>query len=83
LAAFAQKFNAANPGKYGFIMGVGDGYYTIIFTTSEGNRLFGKNGTDTKNSNINSPASIEGMKFFQSLRSSLNVPSADPFDFCL
>jgi Maltose-binding periplasmic proteins/domains len=77
VAAFSKKFNAANKGKYGFIMDVGNAYYTIIFTTKEGNRLFGPSGTDTTRTNINSAASIEGMKFFQNLRSSLNVPAAD------
>ncbi len=77
LAAFAKKFNAANKGKYGFIMDVGNAYYTIVFTTKEGNRLFGQSGTDTTSTNINSPSSVEGMKFFQSLRSSLDVPAAD------
>jgi arabinogalactan oligomer/maltooligosaccharide transport system substrate-binding protein len=77
MATYAKKFNAANKGKYGFIMDVGNAYYTIIFTTSDGNRLFGPNGNDTKNTNINSDKSIKGMKFFQSLRASLNVPSAD------
>jgi len=77
LAKFAKKFNAANPGKYGFVMDVGNAYYTIIFTTASGNRLFGPNGTDTTSTNINSDASVKGMKFFQSLRGSLNVPSAD------
>ena len=77
LAAFAKKYNAANSGKYGFIMDVGNAYYTIIFTTSSGNRLFGPTGTDTTATNINSDQSVKGMKFFQSLRSSLNVPSSD------
>ena len=77
LAAFAKKFNASHPGKYGFIMDVGNAYYTIIFTTSDGNRLFGPTGTDRANTNINSDKSVKGMKFFQSLKGSLNVPSAD------
>ena len=77
LKKFAAAFNKANPGKYGFIMDVGNGYYTIIFTTSQGNRLFGPQGTDTTNTNINSPASVEGMKFFRSLREILDVPAAD------
>jgi arabinogalactan oligomer / maltooligosaccharide transport system substrate-binding protein len=77
LAAFAKKFNAANKGKYGFVMDVGNAYYTIVFTTKKGNRLFGASGTDTTSTNINSAASIEGMKFFQSLRSALDVPAAD------
>lgn len=77
LVSFAKKFNPANPGKYAFIMDVGNAYYTIIFTTSGGNRLFGPNGNDTTTTNINSEQSIKGMKFFQSLRSILNVPAAD------
>jgi arabinogalactan oligomer / maltooligosaccharide transport system substrate-binding protein len=77
LMTFAKDFNAANSGKYGFMMDVGNGYYTIIFTTSDNNRLFGPNGNDTTNTNINSEASIKGMEFFQKLRSILDVPSAD------
>jgi len=77
LAAWSKVFNATNPGKYGFVMDVGSGYYTIVFTTAEGNRLFGPSGTDTTNTNINSEASIKGMKFFQSMRKALDVPAAD------
>lgn len=77
LKEFAASFNQANLGKYGFIMDVGNAYYTIIFTTSQGNRLFGPEGTDTVNTNINSAASVEGMKLFQSLRGILDVPAAD------
>lgn len=77
LKAFSEKFNAEHNNQYGFMMDVENGYYTIIFTTSEDNRLFGPDGTDTSNTNINSEASVEGMKFFQSLRSALDIPSAD------
>ncbi len=77
LAAFAKKFNAENPGKYGFVMDVGNAYYTIIFTTADGNRLFGESGTDTSSTNLNTAKAVKGMQFFQSLRSSLNVPAAD------
>ncbi len=77
LVSWVGKFNKENEGKRGFIMDVGNAYYTIVFTTSEGNRLFGPSGTDTKNSNVNSNASVKGMKFFQSLRSVLDIPAAD------
>ncbi|MBQ8591172.1 MAG: maltose ABC transporter substrate-binding protein [Lachnospiraceae bacterium] len=77
LAAFAKEFNANNDGKYGFMMDVGNGYYTIIFTTSNDNLLFGPDGTDTTKTNINSEASVSGMTFFQTLRESLDVPAAD------
>ncbi len=77
LRDWASDFNAANPGKYGFMMDVGSGYYTIVFTTKNGNRLFGADGTDTVNTRLNNNESVEGMKFFQTLRSVLDVPAAD------
>ncbi|MBO4387378.1 MAG: maltose ABC transporter substrate-binding protein [Treponema sp.] len=77
LAKWAKDFNAKNPGKRAFMMDVGNGYYTITFTTENGNRLFGKSGTDTSTSYLNTEDSIKGMKFFQTLRSILDVPSAD------
>jgi arabinogalactan oligomer/maltooligosaccharide transport system substrate-binding protein len=77
LKAFSKDFNANNKDKYGFVMDVGNAYYTIIFTTSNNNRLFGPNGNDTTNTNINSPASVEGMKFFAGLRDVLDIPAAD------
>lgn len=75
--SFSKEFNAANAGKYGFVMDVGNGYYTILFTTSQDNRLFGPDGTDTTNTNINSAASGAGMQQFVALRAALNVPAAD------
>lgn len=77
LAEWSRKFNEKNPDKRGFVMNVGEGYYTIIFTTGAGNRLFGESGTDREHTNINSEASVRGMQFFQSLRSALDVPASD------
>lgn len=77
LAAFAKDFNSKNTGKYGFVMNVGEAYYTVIFTTENGNRLFGKDGNDGTKTYINTPDAVNGMKFFQSLRSALDVPAAD------
>ena len=77
VVSFAETFNTQNPGKYGFMMNPGDAYYTIIFTTADDNRLFGATGTDRDNSNINTEASISGMKTFQELRKVLDIPAAD------
>ncbi len=77
LADWTTKFNKANPDKRGFVMDVGNAYYTIIFATANGNRLFGSSGTDASNSMLNTKDAVEGMKFFQSLRPALNVPAAD------
>lgn len=77
LKKWTSDFNSKNPEKQGFVMNVGEGYYTIIFTTAQGNRLFGKDGNDRKNSYINSPAAVKGMEFFQSLRPILPVAASD------
>ena len=77
LAKWTKDFNSQNPGKRGFVMDVGNGYYTILFTTAGGNRLFGTSGTDTSSSYLASANSVKGMKFFQALRDALNVPAAD------
>jgi arabinogalactan oligomer/maltooligosaccharide transport system substrate-binding protein len=75
MLAYMKNFKAA--GKYPFVMDVGNAYYSILFTTKGGNRLFGPTGTDTKNTNLNSPAAVSGMEFFQGIRQILNVPAAD------
>lgn len=77
LKTFSKSFNDANAGKHGFIMDVANGYYTIIFTTNNDNRLFGASGTDGENTNINSEEAIKGMETFKSLREVLDFPAAD------
>ena len=77
LAKWTKAFNAKNSGKRGFVMDVGNGYYTILFTTAGGNRLFGTSGTDTSSSYLNTANAVNGMKLFQSLKDVLKVPAAD------
>jgi arabinogalactan oligomer/maltooligosaccharide transport system substrate-binding protein len=75
MVTYMKNFKVS--GKFPFVMDVGNAYYTILFTTKGGNRLFGPGGTDTKNTNLISPAAVSGMQFFQSMRGILNVPAAD------
>lgn len=77
LAKWVVDFNKKNPDKRGFIMDVGNAYYSIVFTTENGNRIFGSTGTDTSTTYLNNDDAVNGMKFFQSLRPALNVPAAD------
>ena len=74
--AFALDFNADHPGSYGFVFDIG-AYYSFLFTTAEGNRLFGPSGDDAENTNINSAASVAGMEQFASLRPALDVDAGD------
>lgn len=77
LITWVGDFNAKNPDKYGIVLDVTSIYYTILFTTADGNRLFGQSGTDTSSSYLNTPAAVEGMKLFQKLREVVPVASAD------
>lgn len=80
LVTFSKDFNTANKGsgKYPFVMDVGNGYYTILFTTLNGNRLFGPTGTDTTNTFLNTPDAVTGMTFFQKMRKDvIDVDAAD------
>lgn len=74
---WAETFNAANSGKYGIVFVPGSIYYTIMFTTLNGNRLFGASGTDLSSSYLNTADAVTGMTFFQSLRNVLPVAAAD------
>lgn len=76
LKEWVSAFNADNPDMFGFMFEIG-AYYTILFTTADGNRLFGPDGEDRVNTNINSPSSVMGMEFMQSLREILDVDAGD------
>lgn len=77
LIRWCKMFNSENKGKRGFVMSVGEGYYTIIFTTANGNRLFGPTGTDTTSTYLNTYDAVVGMKVFQNLREIYDVQADD------
>lgn len=81
---FAKTFNDKSQNKYAIVWAVSDGYFGYMFMSSFGAQLFGPNGDDRAQHNINSKEAIEGLKYFQALRSQiLDVPSADiTGDFC-
>lgn len=82
--AFAKKFNNKAEGKYALVWPVSDGYYGCMFMESFGAPLFGPRGDDRKQHNLNSPAAINGLTYFQNLRKQiLDVPATDASgDFC-
>ena len=78
LVNWSRDFNAKNPGKYGFMMDTGSGYYTITFASKNGNRLFGSDGRDSEHTYLNTLDAGQGMTFFQDMRTAiLDVPAAD------
>lgn len=82
--SFAKTYNNKAEGKYALVWPVGDGYYGYMFMASFDAPLFGPNGDDRKQHNLNSPNAIKGLTFFQSLRKQiLDVPASDVSgDFC-
>lgn len=77
LYTWCKDYNAANPGKYGFVMDVTSMYYTILFTTKGGNRLFGPSGADVSSSFLATPDAVAGMQEFQRLQEVIPLPAAD------
>lgn len=82
--SFAKKYNNKAEGKYALVWPVADGYYGYIFMASFDAPLFGPNGNDRKQHNLNSANAIKGLTFFQNLRKQiLDIPAADASgDFC-
>lgn len=75
VAAFCNEFNGG--GKYGFMFQLG-AYQGIMFTTMNGNKLFGESGTDVLNNGMNSDDAIAGMKFMQEvLAPATGISAAD------
>ena len=77
LVDWVKKFNKTHPGQLGFVMDVTNGYYSILFTTANGNRLYGDSGADGNSPNMNTPGAIKGIKFLQSLKSELGLQNVE------
>jgi len=78
LAEWSAEFSKKNPGNYGFVMDVGNAYYSIIFASANGNRLFGASGEDFSQSYVNTDAAVKGMTVYQNIRKiGLDVPAGD------
>lgn len=81
---FAKTYNNKAENKYAIVWEVANAYFDYIFMGGFNAPLFGPNGDDRAQHNINSANAITGLKYFQSLRKKLlDVPSADMSgDFC-
>ena len=64
-------------GKYGFVMDPTSGYYTIVFTTAKGNRLFGVTGLDGENTYLNTPEAVSGLSLMKDLAGAVGISSSD------
>lgn len=81
---FAKTWNKPVEGKYAIAWNVSDPYYAYMFIDSFGAPLFGEDGNNPKQHNLNSPGALKGLTFMQNLRKQvLNLPAMDlSRDFC-
>lgn len=75
---FAKTWTDKSKNKYAIAWPVTDAYYDFMFYAGYGAQLFGPNGDDRNQHNLNSPEAIKGVQFFQQVRKQiLDVPSGD------
>lgn len=78
--AFAKSFNDVKNNKYGFMTKLDTLYYTYPFFSGYGGYVFGNNGTNPEDIGLNNEGSVEGMKFFSTLKEILPMAPADASD---
>lgn len=75
---FAKTWTDKSKNKYAIAWPVTDAYYDFLFYAGYGAQLFGPNGDDRHQHNLNSPEAVKGVQFFQQVRKQiLDVPSGD------
>lgn len=75
---FAKTWTDKSKNRYAIAWPVADAYYDFMFYAGYGAQLFGPNGDDRNQHNLNSPEAVKGVQFFQQVRKQiLDVPSGD------
>jgi arabinogalactan oligomer/maltooligosaccharide transport system substrate-binding protein len=74
---FAETFNNPSENKYALMWQVSSSYFSHCFIAGYGGYVFGNNGTNPNDIGLNTKEAIEGVTFFKSLKSILDVNSAD------
>lgn len=73
---FAKDYNAANKGKYGFVMQPSF-YYSAPFMFNQDSLLFGPEGSDPTTPNISTDVSVKGLETLKQIKEILPVAAAD------
>lgn len=74
--AFAESYNDAANKKYA-IAWLHNLYFNSMFMYPYGGYVFGNEGTNAADIGLNSPESVEGLKFYQSLREAAPINTTD------
>lgn len=75
--AFSKTVTDPKKNQYGFMTHLNNFYFAYPFVSSFGGYIFGKNNTDPKDIGLNSPGAVEGITYYQSMRSILPMKAAD------
>ncbi|HHT14271.1 MAG: maltose ABC transporter substrate-binding protein [Christensenellales bacterium] len=81
---FANTYNDVANNKFAMVWEVSAPYYNYIFMSAYGADLFGPEGTDQDQHDINSEAAVKGLGYFQSLRDKMLPVKAEDLtgSFC-
>ncbi|NGM83220.1 extracellular solute-binding protein [Paenibacillus sp. 7124] len=77
IIAFSKKFNDVKNNKYGFMFEGSNAFYDVAFMTGYGGYVFGSGETDPHDIGVNNEGSVQGMKFFQTLREIMPLKLSD------
>ncbi|RIE01160.1 sugar ABC transporter substrate-binding protein [Cohnella faecalis] len=80
IIAFAKSFNDIKNNKYGYMSRLDTLYFLYPFFSGYGGYVFGNNGTNPDDIGLNNEGSVEGMKFFRTLKEILPMAPADASD---
>lgn len=79
LLDYMEKFNKEHvkDDMQPFLFDAGRAYYSVIFTSTPTNHLYGENGNDITNTYMNTPEAVSQMKDFVALSKMINQKSGD------
>lgn len=76
LATFIKDYNSSHDEK-AFLFDSGNAYYSVMFTSSPTNKLYGEKGNDIKNTYMNSDEAVAQMADFVALSEAIGLKSGD------
>lgn len=77
IISFSKKYNDPAKKKYGFMMPLNIFYFAYPFISGFNGYIFGNDNTNPEDIGLNNEGSVEGMKYFQSMREILPMEAAD------
>lgn len=78
LVAYMKEFKKSHESTvYPFLMDAGNAYYSVMFTSSATNHLYGPNGNDVKNTYMNTEEAVNQLKDFQAISAEVGLKAKD------